>query len=231
MALYVTVTITANLAFCEVYIFSRNFNLIGKTLIMMALGKYSLKKVMDICDCFEISWLEQFSVEEYCACVTPHSGVLSLALSSAWALKALKREQRQLQSPLLRSSPGKENGLCIKNSYTSCLIVCLITGLSRVCHVYLFPLFPVTWLSLGNSYLVGSLGCLMSCWILLHLGCLKLSLNFIIFTHTQLLNPYRWQFSCWKCSYTLLRLCSWLSWKEINLVTELGKERAWKCSF
>lgn len=55
MTLYVTVTITANLAFCEVHIFSRNFNLIGKTLIMMTLGKYSLKKVVNVCDCFEIS--------------------------------------------------------------------------------------------------------------------------------------------------------------------------------
>ena len=149
MTLCVTVTITANLAFCKVYIFSRNFNLIGKTPIMMTLEKYSLRKVVDACDCFEISRLEQFPIEEHCACVTPHGGLLSLALSSAWVLKALKREQGQLQPPLLRSSLGKENVLCIKNRCNHCLIVCLIMGLSRVgvgtsiCHVYLFPLFPV----------------------------------------------------------------------------------------
>lgn len=200
MTLYVTVTITANLAFCEVYIFSRNFNLIGKTLIMMTSGKYSLKKVVNVCDCFEISWLEQFPVEELCACVTPHGGVLSLALSSAWVLKVLKREQGQLQSLLLRSALEKENKLYIKNRCNHCLIVCLIMALNRVgvgtslCHVYLFPLFPVARLSLGNSYLVGLLGGLMSCWILPCLGCLELSLNFIIFPHTQLLDPYRWHF-------------------------------------
>lgn len=168
MMLYVTVTITANLAFYKVYIFSGNFNLIGKTLIMIASGKYSLKKVVDVCDWFEISRLEQFPIEECCACVTPHGGVLLLALSSAWVLKALKREQGQLQSPLLGSSPGKKNVLCIKNWCSHCLIVCLITELNRIgvgtgiCHVYLFPLFSVVWLSLGNSYLVGSLGGLKS---------------------------------------------------------------------
>lgn len=58
----------------------------------------------------KISQLEQFSLEEHCACVTPHRGVLSLpwALSSAWILKALRREQGQLQFPHLRSSLEKE---------------------------------------------------------------------------------------------------------------------------
>lgn len=41
----------------------------------MTLGKYSLEKVVDVCDCFEISRLEQFLVEERCACVTHHGGV------------------------------------------------------------------------------------------------------------------------------------------------------------
>lgn len=50
-----------------------------------------------------------------------------------------------------------------KKMCNSCLIVCLVMGLSRVeagtnpCHADLFPLFLVAWLSLGNSYLVGSL--------------------------------------------------------------------------
>lgn len=53
----------------------------------MTLGKYNLKKVVDVCDYFEISWLEQFPIEAICACVTPHGGVLLLALSAAWVLK------------------------------------------------------------------------------------------------------------------------------------------------
>jgi len=192
MTLYVTVTITAILAFCKVYIFSRNFNLIGKTPITMTLGKCSLKKAVDVCDCFEISGVEQFPAEERCACVTPWGGVLSLALSSARVSKALKRQQGQLQSPLLRSSLGKENVLCVKNWCNRCLTVCLMTRLDRVgvgtsmCHVSLFPLFPAAWLTLGSSYLVGLLGGSISCWILPCLGCRKLSLHFIIFTHTPI---------------------------------------------
>lgn len=53
----------------------------------MTLGKYNLKKVGDICDCFEIFWLEQFPIEVICAWATPHGGVLLLALSAAWVLE------------------------------------------------------------------------------------------------------------------------------------------------
>lgn len=83
MTLYVTVTITANLALSKLHAFSRNLNLIGKTLIMMTLGKYNLKKVVDVCDYFGISRLEQFPIDAICTCVTPHGGVLLLALSAA----------------------------------------------------------------------------------------------------------------------------------------------------
>lgn len=53
----------------------------------MTLGKYNLKKVEDVCDYFEISWLEQFPIEAICTCVTPPGGVLLLALPAAWVLK------------------------------------------------------------------------------------------------------------------------------------------------
>lgn len=53
----------------------------------MTLGKYNLKKVVDVCDYFEISWPEQFPIKAICACVTPHGGVLLLALSAACVLE------------------------------------------------------------------------------------------------------------------------------------------------
>lgn len=123
------------------------------------------------------------------------------------------------------------------------LIVCLAMGLSRVgvstnpCYADLFPLFPIGWLSLGSSYLVGSLKRLdkllnSSSSSFLCLSCLKLSLNFFIFIHTQLLNPHRWHILCWKCIIHFSDLAAgWAPMKEINLVTELGKKGAWRCSF
>lgn len=60
----------------------------------MTLGKYNLKKVVAVCDYFEISWLEQFPIKAIFACVTPHGGYLLLALSAAWVLE--RKEQGQL---------------------------------------------------------------------------------------------------------------------------------------
>lgn len=105
------------------------------------------------------------------------------------------------------------------------------------CHVDLFSLFPGAWLSLGNSYLVGSLKRLdellnSSLSSFLCLSCLKLSLNYITFTHTPLLNPHRWHFLSWKCITHFSDLAAgWPPTKEINLVTEPGKKGAWRCSF
>lgn len=104
MALYVTDL--ADLEFCKAYIFSRKLSLIRKTLIMMTLGKYILKKVVDVCECFEISWLSSLLLRNSVVVLHPMVGFSCLPLPSAWVLKALK-EAGATSVPSSEELPGE----------------------------------------------------------------------------------------------------------------------------
>lgn len=170
MALYVS-----DLAdFCKAYIFSRKLSLIGKTLIMMTLGKYILKKVVDVCECFEISWVEQFAIDQQCCCVTSYGRVLLPALVFGLGPEGSKGSRGNLSPLLWRAHWGRK--ICyaykknkLKKCWNHCLIVCLITWLNRLEVCTDMPCIPfscVPRLSLENSCSMASLGGLMSCQIL-----------------------------------------------------------------